>query len=263
VTQAPFTVTFLGTGTSGGVPMIACSCHVCTSANERDKRLRSSILIQTAATTIVIDATPDFRGQALRTGLKKLDAIVFTHPHKDHIAGLDDVRAFNYFQKKVMPLYVTDITERRLLREYDYAFANERYEGVPQLEMIRIDTTPFTIGDIHLVPVLVWHYKMPVLGFRVGNFTYITDANRIDDSEMEKITGSEVLVLNALRREPHLSHFTLDEAVAVAQKAGVPQAYFTHISHQLGRHEEVQNTLPAGISLAFDGLQLTFNDTTT
>jgi phosphoribosyl 1,2-cyclic phosphate phosphodiesterase len=258
VQQAPFTVTFLGTGTSSGVPMIGCHCAVCTSANPHDTRLRSSVWVRTQHTSIVIDAGPDFRYQALRAGIGRLDAIVFTHPHKDHIAGLDDVRAFNYFQQKAMPLYVTDITEKRLRREYDYAFAEERYDGVPLLEMRHLDGAPFTIGDIHLQPVPVWHYKMPVLGFRIGGFTYITDANRIEDAELEKIKGSEMLVLNALRHQPHLSHFTLSEAVAVAQQAGVPRACFTHISHQLGCHDEINATLPEGMALAHDGLELRF-----
>jgi phosphoribosyl 1,2-cyclic phosphate phosphodiesterase len=259
VLQAPFTITFLGTGTSSGVPMIACDCPVCTSADSRDRRLRSSILVQTAQTSVIVDATPDFRYQVLRAGLKKLDGIVFTHPHKDHIAGLDDVRAFNYFQNRPMNLYLNQLTRARLLREYDYAFADVKYDGVPRLEMVDIDSAPFYVGDILFTPVQVWHLNMPVLGFRIGNFTYITDANRVEPEEMEKIRGSEALVLNALRREKHISHFTLGEAVELSQRLHIPQTYFTHISHQLGRHADVLATLPAGMQPAHDGLQLAFN----
>lgn len=252
----PLKITFLGTGTSSGVPMIACSCEVCSSTDKKDKRLRSSILVQSATTSFVVDTTPDFRYQMLRAGIKKLDAVLFTHPHKDHIAGLDDVRAFNYFQQKPMDIYANSLTEEAIKREFAYAFSDKKYPGIPSLNLITIDENPFFIGDIPVTPVLVWHLKMPVLGFRFGNFTYITDANRVDDEEKEKIKGSEILVLNALRKEKHISHFTLDEAIALVNELAVPNAYFTHISHQLGRHKNVNEILPIGIELAFDGLEL-------
>ena len=252
----PLKITFLGTGTSIGVPMIGCGCKVCTSIHKKDKRLRSSILVESETTTIVVDTTPDFRYQMLRANVKKLDAVLFTHPHKDHIAGLDDVRAYNYFQKKPMELYANSLTEEAIKREFAYAFSDKKYPGIPDLSLNTIDNNPFIIGDIPVLPVLVWHLKMPVLGFRFGRFTYITDANKIDDDEKEKIKGSDVMVLNALRKESHISHFTLDEAVAMVQELGVPSGYFTHISHQLGRHEEVNYTLPEGIALAFDGQQI-------
>ncbi len=236
--------------------MIGCSCAVCTSADKKDKRLRSSILVQSNTTTIVVDTTPDFRYQMLRAGIKKLDGVVFTHPHKDHVAGLDDVRAFNFFQKKAMPLYANSLTEEAIKREFAYAFADKKYPGVPELQLNTIDNQPFYIGDIPVLPVEVWHHKMPVLGFRFGNFTYITDANRIEETEKEKIRGSKVIVLNALRKEKHISHYTLDEAIAEVQGLQIPQAYFTHISHQLGKHEDVSATLPAGIELAYDGLEV-------
>lgn len=236
--------------------MIGCSCDVCTSPDKKDKRLRSSILVESDTTTIVVDTTPDFRYQMIRTNVKKLDAVLFTHPHKDHVAGLDDVRAFNYFQKKPMDLYANSLTEEAIKREFAYAFSDKKYPGIPNLNLITIDESPFVIGDIPVVPVLVWHLKMPVLGFRFGRFTYITDANKIDDTEKEKIKGSDVMVLNALRKEYHISHFTLDEAVAMVQNLEVPTGYFTHISHQLGRHEEVNAILPKGIELAWDGLVL-------
>ena len=243
--------------------MIACDCEVCTSADTKDKRLRSSILVESETTSIVVDTTPDFRYQMLRANVKKLDAVLFTHPHKDHIAGLDDVRAFNYFQHKPMELYANSLTEEAIKREFAYAFSDKKYPGIPNLNLNTIDEKPFTVGDIPVVPVLVWHLKMPVLGFRFGNFTYITDANRIDDDEKEKIRGSEVIVLNALRKESHISHFTLEEAVALVYELGVPTAWFTHMSHQLGRHEVINAALPAGIELAYDSLQLFLKKTIT
>ena len=197
--------------------MIACDCHVCTSSNKKDKRLRSSIFVQSHNTSIVVDTTPDFRYQMLRQHVKHLDAVLFTHPHKDHVAGLDDVRAFNFFQEQPMQLYANQMTIDGLMREFAYAFADKKYPGVPNLELNSIGMEPFVIGDIPIVPIMVWHLKMPVFGFRFGKFTYITDANRIDDVEKEKIIGSEILVLNALRKERHISHYTLDEAIELVR----------------------------------------------
>ncbi len=239
--------------------MIGCSCEVCSSADKKDKRLRSSILVESNTTSIVVDTTPDFRYQMLRANVKKLDAVLFTHPHKDHIAGLDDVRAFNYFQKKPMEVYTNSLTEEAIKREFAYAFSDKKYPGIPSLNLNTIDDKPFYVGDIPIIPVLVWHLKMPVLGFRFGRFTYITDANKIDPEEMEKIRGSETVVLNALRNEKHISHFNLDEAVAMVWELGISTAYFTHISHQLGRHEDVNAGLADGIELAWDGLELHFD----
>jgi len=233
--------------------MIGCDCKVCTSTDKKDKRLRSSILVESENTAIVVDTTPDFRYQMLRAEVKRLDAVLFTHPHKDHIAGLDDVRAFNYFQHKPMELYANSLTEEAIKREFAYAFSDKKYPGIPNLNLNTIDETAFQIGDIPVVPILVWHLKMPVLGFRFGDFTYITDANKIDPEDKEKIKGSRALVLNALRKEKHISHFTLDQAVEMVQELGVPNGYFTHISHQLGLHQEINKMLPQGIELAFDG----------
>jgi len=236
--------------------MIGCSCSVCTSPDKKDKRLRSSILVESSTTSFVVDTTPDFRYQMLRLEINKLDAVLFTHPHKDHVAGLDDVRAFNFFQQKAMPLFANSLTEESIKREFAYAFSDKKYPGVPELQLNTISDKPFYIGDIPVIPIEVWHHKMPVLGFRFGGFTYITDANRIEASEKEKIRGSSVLVLNALRKEKHISHYTLDEAIAEVQGLQVPQSYFTHISHQLGTHEAVSAGLPVGTALAWDGLQV-------
>jgi phosphoribosyl 1,2-cyclic phosphate phosphodiesterase len=249
-------ITFLGTGTSSGVPMIGCSCEVCVSTNKKDNRLRSSILVQSATTSFVIDTTPDFRYQMLRSNVQQLDAVLFTHPHKDHIAGLDDVRAYNFFNHKPMELYANSLTEEAIKREFAYAFSDKKYPGIPNLNINTIDNNPFYIGDIFIQPILVWHIKMPVLGFRMGDFTYITDANKIEADELKKIIGSKVLVLNALRKEKHISHFNLNEAVALAQQLQIPKTYFTHLSHQMGLHAEVSAELPEGIFLGWDGLEI-------
>jgi phosphoribosyl 1,2-cyclic phosphate phosphodiesterase len=258
VQTPPLKITFLGTGTSSGVPMIACPCEVCASDDKKDKRLRSSILVQSNTTTIVVDTTPDFRYQMLRADVKKLDAVLFTHPHKDHVAGLDDIRAYNFFQHKPMEVFANSLTEEAIKREFAYAFSDKKYPGVPDINLNTIDGSPFFIGDIPVIPIEVWHHRMPVLAFRFGQFTYITDANKIDAAEKEKIKGSETIVINALRKEKHISHYTLDEAIAEIQDMNIPKSYLTHISHQLGLHQEVNKILPAGIELAWDGLQLSF-----
>ena len=229
----PLTITFLGTGTSSGVPMIACGCEVCTSPDKKDNRLRSSILVQSKTTTLVVDTTPDFRYQMLRANVKKLEAVIFTHPHKDHA-----------------------LTEEALRREFIYAFVDNKYPGLPKLNINTITTEAFTVGDIPIIPIVVYHLNMPVLGFRFGKFTYITDANRIDENEKQKIIGSEVIVLNALRNEKHISHFSLEEAVALAKELNIPATYFTHMSHQMGKHVDVNKMLAQGMQLAWDGLEL-------
>jgi len=236
--------------------MIGCTCPVCTSTNAKDKRLRSSILVQSSTTTIVVDTTPDFRYQMLRIHNNKLDAVLFTHPHKDHTAGLDDVRAYNFFQHKPMDVYANALTADALKLEFSYVFAEKKYPGIPQINLHIIDEAPFSVGDIPVQPFTVWHHKMPVFGFKFGKFTYITDANRIDGPVKELISDSEILVVNALRKEQHISHFTLDEAIALVKELKIPKAYFTHISHQLGKHNDVEKTLPPGIHLAYDNLEL-------
>lgn len=237
--------------------MIGCDCKVCTSDDRRDNRLRSSILVQSSTTTLVVDTGPDFRYQMLRTGTKHLDSVIFTHPHKDHMAGLDDIRAFNYFSGKAMDIYADSMTEEALRRDFYYAFSDTRYPGIPELELHTITHEPFMAGDIFVTPIQVWHLRMPVMAYRFGDFTYITDANRIEPQEIEKIKGSRVMVVNALRREKHVSHFTLEEAIDLVKQTGVEEAYFTHISHQLGLHAEVEGELPPGMHLAYDGLELT------
>lgn len=234
--------------------MIGCSCAVCTSTEKKDKRLRSSILVQSADTNIVVDAGPDFRYQMLRNGIKRLDAIVFTHPHKDHVAGLDDVRGFNYFMQKPMEIYGNEMTLEVIIREFPYAFTEKKYPGAPNIHLNTISSKPFQVKDLLITPVLVWHMHMPVLGYRFGRFTYITDANRIEENSRDVIRGSEVIVLNALRKEKHISHFSLSEAIAEVKELDIPTAYFTHISHQLGKHADVDSELPPGIHLAYDGL---------
>lgn len=249
-------ITFLGTGTSTGIPMIGCHCAVCTSTNPKDKRLRSSVLVESSTTTIVVDTTPDFRYQMLRIHNTKLDAVLFTHPHKDHIAGLDDIRAYNFFQQRPMDVYANALTAEALKREFAYVFADKKYPGIPQINLVTIDEADLMIGDIPVQPFTVWHHKMPVFGFRFGSFTYITDANKIENPVKEKIKDSDVIVLNALRNEQHISHFNLKEAVELVEELKIPNAYFTHISHQLGKHDDVEKNLPPGIHLGYDGLKL-------
>ncbi len=236
--------------------MIGCDCEVCRSTDPRDNRLRSSIRIRSEKTCVVIDTGPDFRTQMLRSATRHLDAILFTHPHKDHTAGLDDVRAYNFFSGRSMDLYANELTAAALRNDYHYAFAEDRYPGTPELDLHIIGKGPFRIGDLDIQPILVRHLRMPVLGFRVGDFTYITDANHIEPPEMDKVRGSSLLVLNALRKQRHVSHYSLDEAVALAGELGVKQACFTHISHQMGLHAIVDPELPEGMRLAFDGLTL-------
>ncbi len=236
--------------------MIACDCEVCTSTDKKDNRLRSSILVQSNNTILVVDTTPDFRYQMLRAGVIKMDGVIYTHPHKDHIAGLDDIRAFNYFNEAAVNVYANAMTQKALRNEFHYVFAEHKYPGIPDIVLNDIDNDLFMVGDIPVLPIKVWHLHMPVLGFRFGNFTYITDANRIDDAEKEKIKGSEILVLNALRHKKHISHFTLQEAIDLADELAIPQAYFTHISHQLGKHTDVESALPFTRSIAFDMQQL-------
>jgi len=250
------TITFLGTGTSQGVPVIACDCQVCASADPKDKRLRSSVMVEIDGKVIVVDSGPDFRQQLLRANVKRLDALLFTHEHKDHTAGMDDIRAFNYRQKAPVDVYATERVQAALKREFAYIFHEYKYPGIPELNLHTIVNEPFDVEGVPVIPIEVLHYKLPVLGFRFGGFTYITDAKTISDAEKEKIKGSDVLVINALQREEHISHFTLAEGIAFAQELGAKQTWFTHISHRLGKHAEVALELPTNVRLAYDGLKL-------
>lgn len=249
-------ITFLGTGTSQGVPVIACHCKVCSSSDVRNNRLRTSVMIEHQGKVFVIDSGPDFRYQMLREKVQQLDAILFTHEHKDHVAGLDDVRAFNFKHDREIDVYAEERVQHALKNEFSYIFSGIHYPGIPRVVMHNISNETMHIQGVDIIPIRVMHYKLPVYGFRIGDFSYITDAKTISDEELEKIKGSKVLVLNALRREDHISHFTLNEAVALAQKLNVPRTFFTHISHQLGLHEEVCSELPAGISLAYDTMSI-------
>jgi phosphoribosyl 1,2-cyclic phosphate phosphodiesterase len=251
------TITFLGTGTSQGVPVIACNCEVCTSDDKRDKRLRTSILIEGEGKVIVIDSGPDFRYQMLRAKVQHLDAIVFTHEHKDHIAGMDDVRAFNYKQQGPIDVYADLRVQTALKREFYYIFEDFKYPGIPQITLHTIGLQPFDIGKIHFIPIEVMHYMLPVLGFRINDFTYITDAKTVSEEEKQKIKGSKILVINALQKQNHISHFTLDEAIAFAEEMGAEKTYLTHISHRLGKHADISKVLPSHVELAYDGLKLT------
>lgn len=249
-------VTFLGTGTSQGVPVIGCTCEVCRSIDFRDKRLRTSVLIEISGHSFIIDTGPDFRQQMLRERVSRLDAVVFTHAHRDHTAGLDDVRAFNFMQDMDMPVYGTKQVLDQLKVEYAYAFVKEYYPGIPRLSLHEIRDEAFRINGVSFLPLPVMHLKMPVLGFRIANFSYITDANYIPPETMARLDGTEVLVLNALQREQHISHFNLEEALEMVAKVGPKKTYFTHVSHKLGLHADVEKELPDDVSLAFDGLEV-------
>jgi phosphoribosyl 1,2-cyclic phosphate phosphodiesterase len=250
-------VTFLGTGTSQGVPIIGCQCEVCQSIDPKDKRLRSSIMIENEGETYVIDTGPDFREQMLREDVRRLDGVIYTHEHRDHVGGLDDIRGFNFVMGKAIDVYADSNVENAMRKMYPYIFSEEKYPGIPEINLHHIDGRPFNVGKTTFIPIRVMHYKLPIWGYRFGNFTYITDANFIPDEEKEKIKGSEILVLNALRIEKHISHFALDEAINTAEELGVKQVYFTHISHQLGKYADVEKKLPKGMHLAYDRLAIT------
>ena len=250
----PIKVTFLGTGTSIGVPVITCDCVVCLSEDEHDKRMRTSIMLQTGGMDFVIDCGPDFRHQMLREKVTNLDAVLFTHEHRDHIAGLDDIRAFNYVLNKKIDIYGTHQVMEAIRIEFPYIFSESRYFGAPQLTMHYIDEEPFMIGGLKFIPIRVMHEKLPVTGFRLGDFTYITDASSISDGELDKMRGSKVIVLNALRNSKHVSHFSVGEAIDILTELHPERAYLTHLSHFVGLHEEVNRKLPDFIRLAYDGL---------
>lgn len=247
----------LGSGTSQGVPVIACNCHVCTSVDPKDHRLRASVMITVNGENYVIDTGPDFRQQMLTNKVQSLKAIIYTHEHKDHIAGMDDVRAFNYKEERDMEIFCTERVEQALIREFYYVFESVKYPGVPAVRINRISDEPFNLpSGVRVIPILVNHYRMPVMGFRVGDFTYITDAKTINPEEMEKVKGSKVLMVNALRIRDHISHFNLEEALEFIAAIKPEKAYLTHISHLFARHKEIETMLPKNVFAAYDGLEI-------
>ena len=249
-------ITFLGTGTSQGVPVIGCNCKVCKSDNSKDKRLRTSILIEEKGKTFIVDTGPDFRQQMLREEVNDIEAVIYTHEHRDHIAGLDDIRPINFLRQKPLTVYAEERVLEAIKQMLPYAFEQNKYPGVPEIRLRTIDSSLFSISSIEFTPIRAYHYKLPVLGFRINDFTYITDANYIPEEEKEKIVGTKHLVINALRKKKHISHFSLSEAQELAKEFSPRFAYFTHISHQMGFHEEVNEQLPENMQLAYDGLKL-------
>lgn len=247
-------ITFLGTGTSQGVPVIGCTCETCRSNDPKDNRLRSSVLIETDELTLTIDAGPDFRQQMLLNKIARLDAILVTHGHKDHVGGLDDVRAYNFLSKKPMQVFVGKFAEADLKREFHYAFEKDRYPGAPNIKINIIDNNAFSINELEVTPIKAQHYKIPVFGFRIGNFSYVTDLKTIEAKEIEKMRGSSIVVISGLRKQEHPSHFNLSDAIELLQDLNPKKGYITHISHLMGKHKEVETELPPNIHLAFDGL---------
>jgi len=249
-------ITVLGTGTSQGVPVVACDCKVCSSKNPKDKRLRTAILVETSVNSIVIDAGPDFRQQMLRENVKKVNAVFITHNHKDHTGGLDDVRAFNWILKQPMEVFARQNVLKSIKKDFDYAFEEEKYPGVPQINLNTIENKPFSVNGEEILPIDALHAQLPVFGFRMGDFSYLTDANFLTDEELDKMKGSKYIIINALRKEKHYSHFNVEEAVDLLQYLKPEKGFLTHISHQMGLHEEINKELPPGIELAYDGLKL-------
>ncbi len=252
----PMTITFLGTGTSTGVPVVACNCVVCQSNDKRDTRLRTSVMVDVAGHKFIIDCGPDFRYQMIREKVEDISAIIFTHGHRDHIAGIDDVRAFNYVLNKTVDIYATQAVIDSINKEFPYILTEKRFFGAPQLEFHVIENKPFSINGVEILPIEVLHHKLSVFGFRIGTFTYITDASFISESEKPKAIGSDVLVVNALRKSKHISHFSLDEALELISELKPKKAYITHLSHFIGLHQDIQNDLPDNVFLAFDGLKV-------
>ena len=249
-------IVLLGTGTSQGVPVICCHCEVCRSSDEKDKRLRSSALIRSGGKTIVIDAGPDFRQQMLRENVNDIDAILLTHEHKDHTGGIDDIRPFNFMNNKSVDIYCEPNVAEVIKLDYRYAFKENKYPGVPEMKIHEIGLSPIKIGDMEIIPIRVLHMNLPILGFRVGKFAYITDASFIEPKEILKLNGIEVLVINAVRKKKHYSHFNIDDALEVINSVNPNKAYLTHISHSLGIYSDINKELPQGVELGYDGLKI-------
>ena len=248
--------TFLGTGTSQGVPVVACDCDVCNSTDSKDKRLRSSLLLNINQQNLVIDAGPDFRQQMLREKVMTLRAILLTHEHVDHIFGLDDIRSYNWVQKQTMEIFAENRVQEAIKRIFNYVFADYKYPGIPKMRLKDVTDTPFAIDGIEIVPIRCFHHKLPVFGYRIGDLTYITDSNFIPEEELVKVYGTKVLVINALRKEKHISHFSLNEALEIIEKVKPEKAYLTHVSHTFGLHSEIQKELPENVFMAYDGLSI-------
>ncbi len=244
---------FLGTGTSTGIPQIACKCKVCTSVDVRDKRLRASVLITNNQYSVLVDCGPDFRQQMLKHNIDNLKSIVITHEHYDHIGGIDDVRPYGNVQ-----IYAEKRVNTQIMQSMPYCFKENPYPGVPKLTLNNIDNNPFIIGGIAIQPIRIMHAKLPIYGYRFGNLAYLTDVKTLEDVAYEQLKDLDVLILNALRVQPHIAHITLDEALVIAKKIGAKNTYFTHFSHDLGLHAEVESTLPSGIYLSYDNLELEF-----
>lgn len=257
-------LTFLGTGTSQGVPVIGCRCEVCLSADKRDKRLRTSAMVECGDVRIVIDAGPDFRCQMLSAGVRQIDAIVLTHFHKDHTGGLDDVRAFNFVDYptiRPVNIYATPTTAEVIRKDYDYAFAENKYRGVPEMHLHEIDqNAPFYIKGVEVLPIRGMHSRFEVTGYRIGRLAYLTDFKQITDEEVEKLQGVDTLVVNALRFRPHDSHFSVGEAVELIKRVKPRKAFLTHLSHEIGLHSASEKRLPQGVELAYDGQTIDIND---
>ena len=249
-------VTILGTGTSQGVPVIACKCDVCRSSDLKDKRLRSAIMIEEGSMRIVVDVGPDFRQQMLRHEVDNLDAILLTHEHADHIFGLDDIRSFNWVRKSAMDVYCEPRVQENLRSIFNYVFAVNKYPGTPRMDLIDIENERFKIGSLDIIPIRVYHHKLPVYGFRFGRFAYLTDFNTIEDKELEKLEGTDTLVICALRKNPHIAHLDLKGALDLIEKIAPRKAYLTHMSHEIGKHADLITELPVNIEPAYDGLIL-------
>lgn len=249
-------ITVLGTGTSSGIPLLTCKCDVCKSTDIRDKRLRSSIFIEIENKKILVDIGPDFRQQMLKENIQNIDAILITHSHHDHVAGLDEIRAFNFSQQKAMDVYVNEIAEKELRSHFDYIFSEKKYKGIASINLLPIRENPFLVDGIEVIPIEVMHHKLPVSAFRFGDFAYVTDIKTISEKEFEKLKGVKTLIVSSLRHKEHFSHFTFEESLLFIKKLKVEKAYLTHISHLLGKHQDVIKLLPKNVFLAYDGLKI-------